>query len=314
MSSPTGKAPFEKLQERFTLGDEIGAGGVSVVRQALDRNLKRTVALKTLRPRYADDPGVRKRLLDEAQIAAQLEHPSIVPVYELGIDVEGALLCPNALFFTMPLVRGKTLTHIIRDEHADPKELLFEGLQVFMKVCEAVSLAHDRGVIHRDIKPDNIMVGQFGEAYLMDWGLAKIPHHLKQSQPGKSRVFVSESPGKIMTQNGMPIGTLAYASPEQALGHHMATDERSDIFGLGATLYFLLTATPPHHSLSGTLNHLQDLAITCDIEPPEKRAQRTVPPRLSEIALKCMEKNPSSRFQTVGEVKSGIESFLQSGV
>lgn len=312
MSSSAGKAPYTQLHERFTLGNEVGTGGMSIVRQAHDKNLKRTVAIKTLRPRYADDSSVRKRLLDEAQIAAQLEHPSVIPVYELGIDVEGSLLSPNALYFTMLLVRGRTLAHIVREENEGGG--LFENLQSFIKVCEAVSLAHDRGVIHRDIKPDNIMVGQFGEVYLMDWGLAKVPHYLKESQPGTNRVLVSASPGHPMTQNGMPIGTLAYASPEQALGHHMATDERSDVFGLGATLYFLLTATPPHLSSSGSLDNLQDLAITCNIEPPERRTDRAVPRGLAEVALRCMKKNPSERFQSVRELKGQIDSFLKSGL
>lgn len=198
---------------KYTFVKELGRGGMGTVYLAEDRELDRLVAIKVLNtPEITDD--LRNRMVREAQIIARLEHPGIVPVHDVGTLLDGRI------FYAMKYVRGERL-----DEYAAQGAPLRDRLRKFQAVCDAVAFAHAHGVIHRDLKPQNIMIGSFGELLVLDWGVATL------------RDNPSESVGTV-------VGTRNYMSPEQARGEIDQLDERSDIYALGAVLYFLLNEQP----------------------------------------------------------------------
>ena len=200
---------------RYVFVKELGRGGMGTVYLAEDRELDREVAIKVLKAPEATD-GLRERMVREAQIIARLEHPGIVPVHDVGTLPDGRI------FYAMKFVRGSRL-----DEYVAQGASLRDRLRKFQAVCDAVAFAHAHGVIHRDLKPQNIMIGSFGEVLVMDWGVAKI-----REDPHQAAVF--------NTSDGTVIGTRNYMSPEQARGE-VEIDERADVYSLGAVLNFLLT-------------------------------------------------------------------------
>ena len=204
---------------KYTFVKELGRGGMGVVYLAEDRELDRLVAIKVLNtPEVTED--LRARMVREAQIIARLEHPGIVPVHDVGTLPDGRI------FYAMKFVRGSRL-----DEYVAAGASLRDRLRKFQAVCDAVAFAHAHGVIHRDLKPQNIMIGSFGEVLVLDWGVAKI-----RDDPRQSAAY-DTSPGTV-------IGTQTYMSPEQARGEIDQLDERSDVYSLGAVLHFLLTDQP----------------------------------------------------------------------
>jgi len=204
---------------KYTFVKELGRGGMGVVCLAEDRELDRLVAIKILNtPDLTDD--LRNRMIREAQIIARLEHPGIVPVHDVGTLPDGRI------FYAMKYVRGSRL-----DEYAAQGASLRDRLRKFQSVCDAVAFAHAHGVIHRDLKPQNIMIGSFGEVLVLDWGIAKI-----RDDPRSSAFH--------QTTEGAVIGTQNYMSPEQARGEVDQLDERADIYSLGAVLSFLLKDQP----------------------------------------------------------------------
>jgi serine/threonine protein kinase len=206
-------------ETKYTFVKELGRGGMGAVHLAEDRELHRLVAIKVLNtPDVAED--LRNRMVREAQIIARLEHPGIVPVHDVGTLPDGRV------YYAMKFVRGSRL-----DEYAAQGAPLRDRLRKFQAVCDAVAFAHAHGVIHRDLKPQNIMIGSFGEVLVLDWGVAKI-----RDDPRSSASF--------QTMEGTVIGTRSYMSPEQARGEIDQLDERSDIYALGAVLYFLLNDQP----------------------------------------------------------------------
>ena len=198
----------------YALAEQIGAGGMGEVYHSSDPVLDRDLAVKVMKAGADADAGAEGRFLREARVTGSLQHPGIVPVYNLGRLADGRL------HYTMKLVRGRTLKDLLRDSPAGP-ERVPRLLAVFEKVCQAVAYAHSRGVIHRDLKPSNVMVGEFGEVQVMDWGLAKRLGPLQDGPPGTS--------GE--TQEGTLLGTPAYMPPEQAAGQVADVDRRS---GLGS--------------------------------------------------------------------------------
>ena len=305
--------PTTALSERLVTGDIIGQGGTGKIEKAFDANLLRYVAKKKLLENDGDSGYQRGRLIEEAQITSQLGHPNIVPVHELGIDAD------NNLFFTMKLVQGRTFGSILdeKDCARRTKKDLYFYLQILTKVCDALAFAHSRGVVHRDLKPDNIMVGEFGEVYLMDWGLAKLQ---KGWRPSKRDTVmpVSLMPQlgdrelyEAMDEDGLLRGTIYYMSPEQARGDFNAIDERTDIFLLGGILYKILTRRAPYHG--DNVYQLIYQAQQAEIQPPEVVSERDTPTKLSDIAMKALEKDPGDRYQSVIDLKNDIEEFLQSG-
>jgi tetratricopeptide (TPR) repeat protein len=261
-SAPSGAAvplaatpqPSRRLG-RYELGEEIAHGGMGAIFLARDPTLNRDLAVKVLRPGLDHRPDLVRRFVEEAQITAQLPHPGIVPVHELGQDDNGLP------FLAMKLVRGETLAELLV-RRASPQEDLPRFVGIFEQVCQAVAFAHNRRVIHRDLKPANIMVGHFGEVQVMDWGLAK-PLDRDPTEEEKAvgettasiiRTLRTEAPAGLVgsatahgaTATGTVLGTPAYMPPEQAAGQIHKLDERCDVFGLGAILCEVLTGRPPY--------------------------------------------------------------------
>jgi hypothetical protein len=211
------KAPREESRAgRYLLYDEIGRGGMGAVLRGHDPGLRREVALKVLLERHSGEPGVAGRFVEEAQIAGQLQHPSVVPVYELGSFEDGRP------YFAMKLVKGRTLAALLK-ERPSPADERPRFLKIFEQVCQAVAYAHSKGVIHRDLKPANVMVGAFGEVQVMDWGLAKVLGRPVESQPeegpgGTVVRTVRSGTSAAESRPGSVMGTPAYMPPEQALG------------------------------------------------------------------------------------------------
>jgi len=284
------------IRERFSDRGEIARGGQGVIRRVFDQNLQRYVALKVVDPKLAARADARGRFLDEARITGQLDHPNIVPIYDL-VETD------DTIEFTMKLVEGETLSTRLRGKHGTELSRL---LEIFLKVCDAVAFAHSRGVIHRDLKPSNIMLGEFGQVYVMDWGCAYITD-------ARVRADYEALPRRsVIDETGTVIGTAAYMAPEQALGRNAEIDERTDVFGLGAVLYQILTGIAPHRG--GAESEERERARAGIVRPPAEAAQgRTPPADLSAIAMRALARDKADRFQTVAALRDEVERFLHRG-
>jgi serine/threonine-protein kinase len=235
--------------QRFRVLRPHARGGLGAIFVALDSELNREVALKQILDQHADDPVSRQRFLLEAEVTGGLEHPGIVPVYGLGTYGDGRL------YYAMRFIRGDSLKEAIEHFHADEEMKKDPGghslelrklLRRFLDVCNAIEYAHSRGVLHRDIKPGNIIVGKHGETLVVDWGLAKARGWSDAADTFDERPLVpSPASGSAETLPGSALGTPAYMSPEQARGDLEHLGQRSDVYSLGATLSCLLTGKPP---------------------------------------------------------------------
>jgi serine/threonine protein kinase/WD40 repeat protein len=294
----------------YTMSGVLGHGGMGSVYRAHQLDLERDVAVKVISEKGLD-PEFAERFLREAKILAQLEHPNIPPIYELGADEEGQL------FYSMKVVKGRTLQAILTAirEGTEKNMPLERLLDLFRRVCDAVAFAHSRGIIHRDLKPENIMVGEFGEVLVMDWGLAKSPAWNDEIRMTNDEAAGGENhssfviPDSSLTLRGAVMGTPHYMSPEQAEGREV--DERSDVYALGAVLYAILTLRPP---VAGeTLDEVLSKVKTGAILPPTidlKHLGRTrVPTALAAVALKALAKEKERRFVSVGELAADIDSW-----
>lgn len=301
------RVPEKKTDRRLTVGEKFEEGGMSLLMEAIDTNLMRKVAMKILKDDKIKDENELSRMVIEAQVTAQLDHPNIVPIYELGVDKK------KRLFFTMKKVRGKALYELINEKEISSRteKDIFRLVRIMLKVCDAVSYAHSKGVLHRDLKPDNIMVGGYGQVYLMDWGIAYVKDNDKETS------LETELPGlkkrkkyaMLKEQEGNVFGTPCYMSPEQAQGDIQAIDERSDIFSLGAILYEILTGEFP---IAG--DSLRDMFINAreyNVQPPDERVDFPLPVGLVKITMKAMSKDPADRYQTVRELRIELENFLE---
>lgn len=310
--SPSGPMPSSSsraglpnsVEQKYEDRGEVGHGGMGTVHRVFDRHLRRETALKLLKPEVGFKHREIQRFVDEAQITGQLDHPNIVPIHELGQDQNGAH------YFTMKLVQGENLENAIAiaGEHRLEPETLAELLKIFVKVCEAVAFAHSRGVIHRDLKPANIMVGEFGQVYVMDWGIARIlPRKIEHPR----RVELARGDGwSELDTPGTIVGTPRYMAPEQVQGLHDITDERADIFALGGTLYHILTGHAPYteQNYFSLLVQVQ----TCEIQPPQEiPGCERVPPELVRITLKALARKPEDRYTSVVELQRDVERFMR---
>ncbi|MEO1365852.1 MAG: serine/threonine-protein kinase [Acidobacteriota bacterium] len=290
---------------------EIGRGGMGTVHRVFDRRLLRESALKIQRTDIGPHPRETRRFVEEAQIMGQLDHPNIVPIHDFGQDARGAH------FFTMKLIQGETLEEKVErlgDGRLDA-EALADLLDVFVKVCDAVAFSHSRGVIHRDIKPANVMVGEFGQVYLMDWGIARLADAAPEAaEPAagsdRRRVVVDRKDTMELDAPGAIVGTPRYMSPEQVQGDHDRTDHRVDIFALGGILYYLLAGHAPYteENYFSLLVQVQN----CEIPPPSKSSNADrIPAELERIAIRAMAPEPQDRYPSVGALKRDVERFLR---
>ncbi len=311
---------------RYETGPILAQGGMSKVFCAEDRTLRRSVALKLLSPEMASSPGLARRFVQEALVLGRLEHPHIVPIYDLGVDAKGRR------FYTMKLVRGTTLREVLESLRKGRTEIvarypLAELLAVFQKICDAVAYAHAQGIIHRDLKPANIMLGEYGEVMVMDWGLAKIlrahdgallPPDPAESAPGDEALLGSDG-----TRYGTVMGTPHYMAPEQAEGRLDAMDERTDIFSLGAILYHILTLRTP--ATGATEEEVLAKIRTGKIEPPTRFnlpptgsdpdtvalmhcPDHQVPESLSAIAMQALARQPANRYASVADLQRDLSA------
>ncbi len=283
---------------RYLERRELGRGGMGVVVEALDTQLGRRVALKRLRE--PKDPVLRMRFETEALITAQLDHPDLPTLYEYD---PGSADRPPAC--TMRLVEGSTLAQRLRASRTLEERL--ELLPALLRVAHALAHAHDRGVIHRDVKPDNILVGPHGEAVLLDWGVAKVRDVEATDEPfGPDRSIDAAS-----TRHGDILGTPAYMAPEQARGDVAAMDARSDVFGLGAILFHMLAGRPP--MLGPTTTSSLRLAANGDIPRIDRVAPRA-PEALRGIVRQALDPDPERRHADAAAFASALESVMTRAV
>lgn len=281
---------------------EIGHGGMSNVHRAIDRSLQREVAIKRLDNDKIVGPESLHRFIEEARVTGRLDHPNIVPIHELALDNSGQF------YFSMKLVQGQNLEEVLREagEQRLDADRLSEILQVFLKVCDAVSFAHDRNVIHRDIKPSNIMVGPFGQVYIMDWGLARV---LSATDDRPRDVIAEEDTLLDFDVPGSVMGTPAYMAPEQVEGAHDNIDERTDVFNLGSTLYHIITGRPPFRGKNYYTLLME--ALNCAPEAPELMVGDRVPKELCRITKKAMARRSEDRYPTVEALRRDVERLLR---
>ena len=296
--------PFDPMigqtLKHYEVEEQLGKGGMGVVYRARDTRLGRPVALKVLPPEFSEDEGRKSRFLQEARAASAVNHPAIAQVYDVD---EG----PEGLFIAMELVEGQTVKALIQARELD----LLGSLEIAMQVASGLQKAHEAGIVHRDIKPDNVVVTPDGHAKILDFGLAKL---LEPDQPTSvpSADEISHMETIAKTQAGFVLGTLRYMSPEQARGQ--AVDHRSDIFSLGVLLYEMVTGQLPFSGAT-PLDTLH--AIAFEETRPVTAIRPNIPPSLQRVVTRCLRKKAQDRYpdarELLGDLKT-VQKEVESGV
>ena len=294
---------------KYTIQGELGRGGVGAVHRGHDQDLGRDVAMKFLHEKYKDTPEILHRFVEEAQIGGQLQHPGIVPVYDLGMS-------DGKPFFTMKLVKGKTLAQALADREsvADDRRGF---LAIFEQICQTMAYAHVRGVVHRDLKPANIMIGSFGEVQVVDWGMGKVLERggvadEKRAAEKQSKLSIIEtvrsSGHGTQSVMGSVMGTPAYMPPEQAMGDVERMDERSDVFALGAILCEILSGQPPY---VGEPDELIGMAAMSKLDSAHERlAGCSADDELVELTKRCLLPTPAARPKSAEIVATAVHEYL----
>jgi serine/threonine-protein kinase len=297
---------------RYQLLGEIARGGMGAVLKGRDPDLGRDLAVKVLLEGHRDKPDLLRRFVEEAQIGGQLQHPGIVPVYELGTFAD------SRPYFTMKLVKGRTLSQLLK-ERPSPFHELPRFLGIFEQVCQTMAYAHARGVIHRDLKPTNIMVGSFGEVQVMDWGLAKVlkeggiadePPVTDEPAPAVSVIqTVRSGSGVDISLAGSALGTPAYMAPEQAGGDIEHVDRRADVFGLGSILCEILTGQPAY--TARTQPEVMRKAMRGDTSDAMARLDRCgADGELTGLARECLAAEAEDRPREAGLVAARVAAYI----
>jgi eukaryotic-like serine/threonine-protein kinase len=304
----TTTAPTKQQRSRYSLTRIQGEGGLGRVWVAVDEDLNREVALKEIRAEKADHPTAWRRLLKEAQVTGQLEHPNIVPVYELARGAEN-----DQPFYTMRLVRGQTLRAAIADYHQRRRQGQEDPLDrpnllnAFVSICQAIGYAHSRGVLHRDLKPDNVVLGDYGVVMVLDWGLARLIDQPAEAAEAERKPALSPEAQTEATQAGSQLGTPAYMAPEQAEGRSDLIDTRTDIYGLGTILYEILTGRAPHDG-PDTASVYQK--IIHGATPRARAAEPTAPQPLDAVCARAMAHSRRERYATASELAEDVKRWL----
>ena len=348
----TGQAPTPTREmatdpaTRHTVTRFLAEGGLGKVYVAQDDELQRAVVMKTLKEAEGENSEARYRFVQEAQVNSQLEHPNIVPIYQAGRGADGQP------YYTMKYVRGQEYRELIQDYHQHRREGNVDALELrrlltlFISTCQAVSYAHNRGVVHRDLKPENVAVGEFGELMVLDWGLAKVLDE-PDTETSHAAVTVADEIDLGQTMQGRIMGTPGYMAPEQASGESDAIEPRTDVYSLGAMLFEILTGEAPHallhnydpnqiqrwnrreshagtaadqesvsslasqHSSGQHENTMKLLArVISDTVPAPSDIEPTVPRALEAICQRAMRLKIEDRYTTASDVAHDVERWL----
>ncbi|MCM8525247.1 MAG: serine/threonine protein kinase [Lentisphaeraceae bacterium] len=314
----------QSQDSKFVIEGTLGQGGMGTIYDAFDRNIRRKVAIKSINEEAAQNPVSRKYFVKEAQITGQLEHPNIIPVYEMGSNPQGLL------YYVMKRVQGLTLADILDEIKKGSRKYtqkypLGALLSIFHKVCDAIAYAHARGVVHLDLKPENVMVGDFGEVLILDWGIARLR---RRSPNATSDMFVTLDDAVNLGEefeNEQVVGTPAFMAPEQASGKSSYVGTRSDIYSLGAILYNILTLRPPAAGKTTTVI-LKKVVQGRVIDPlsynePNNRPEEKqillnhlpdckVPEPVAKICMKAMNEKLDNRYQSVTELQMDLNAYF----
>jgi len=322
----SSKSPYltpEQIQEwfsreRYVCAEEIAEGGMAKIYCGADLHLCRTVALKTLLAELTAENV--SRFVYEAQITAQLQHPSIVPIYDVGLDLH-----TERPFFTMQLISGRSLLDIILGVRKglpefDRFENMTERLHLFLKACDAIAFAHSRLVVHQDIKPSNIMIGDYGEVYVIDWGIAQSKAHKRSPDPETGEIdfdtprlssFHDVYSLDDTTNRSIFMGSPVHMAPEQFVDPE-TVDVRSDIYCLGCTLYELVAMHTPFDGLM-KVEELLALKKRNEFIPVTEHLPQ-IQPALARVIHKCMEAQKDDRFQSVADLQTAVVDCIHRGV
>ena len=299
---------------RYVYFKTIARGGSCLIQSCKDLHLQRTICYKSLRPELADDPIEQRRFLREARVTAMLQHPNTIPTYEFGRDVKGHY------YFTMKLVHGQTLREILeqciaKDSHNATNGGFTHLIHVLEQACHALFYAHQHGVVHRDMKPENILIGPFNEVLVLDWGMAKAwsssdPTHSAQEVPksllDRKRGLSENDP--LLTIASPLHGSPPYVSPEQLMRRN-DVDHRTDIYSLGAVLYEILTLQRmvPGETVRDVLDEIRNGSVA---SPISRNPSLDIPQELNDVCMKCVEHDPNDRYQSMKDVISTLSHWL----
>jgi len=297
---------------RYTGPREMARGATAILHSAFDPLTGRTVAIKKLLPETRTDFRERRRLLREARVTAQLQHPNTVPVYDIGEDdVDG-------IYFVMKRISGENLFEVLKriargDEQAIEAFPISRRLEIVASACQALAYAHARGVIHRDVKPENIWVGNFGEVILLDWGVAKVWGHADDNEPIRQsslevRPEIDDQQLQTLTEGGQRPGTPLYMSPEQIVGNR-TIDERSDVFSAGVVLYEVMAIREPFRGK--TIDETFENIRHNEIQPPSERSpQYEIPKAVDAIVARALQKRPEKRYQSMRDLIADLRDLV----
>ena len=306
--------PPATLPDRYERVRHLAKGGMGEIHLAHDRQLQRHVALKLMTPAVAASASLARRFTQEALVLGRLDHPHIVPIHDLGVDAGGQN------YYAMKYVRGTTLKDVLNGLRQGQSNVvnrypLHQLLRIYQKICDAVAYAHAKGIIHRDLKPANIMLGEYGEVFVMDWGLAKIINQDEELLPQ------SDESTECGTRYGTVMGTPGFMAPEQAEGRLEAINQRTDIYSLGAILYNILTLRAP---FAGGGAEVLEKVKAGQITAPTKLAnepnaavlvhcpERRVPDALAAVAMEALQRDAAKRYPAVEALQRDLAAW-QSG-